>query len=388
MKFSTLKKNLFEHGWLVLLICVFLFGVLFILWMGNTPVTSGITQDAKIDPIEISYTPEELSPEYEISSNIVSNMINIDASPQDSPSTDNNLDDLDNSPEMFDDELENNIDDDNDRCPTLLIKRGNKLMLFNKNMPETPGENPIFFDNLDQYIKYVKIQKDVYKQNCPVLFLQEEVNAQGQNVYRLRKTEGTSTNVDPLMLGSLTDYFKNQTNVMPKFAPPVGPQAFNQVQPNMQLPLSNVGVNNTMMPPLEQTQQPQMAQYEDASRDNKPYNQGFFAFDPTNQYVGRYTVIDQIHDSTKTQNQNGLSDNPMDQNWGGAVFTNKQVMSGKYKDDEVQPPTVNTALTLGDYPKTIEDNDIPTPKRMNEDKDQEIIADRLKERKSMEELSN
>jgi hypothetical protein len=379
MKFSTLKKNLFEHGWLFVLICVFLFGLLFILWMGNTPITSGITPAAKIDPIEISYTPEELSPEYEVSSNIVSNTININTSPKESPAMNNNLDSLDDE---FDDEF------DGDMCPTLLIKRGNKLMLFNKNMPETPGENPIFFDNLDQYIKYVKIQKDVYKQNCPVLFLQEEVNAQGENVYRLRKTEGTTTNVDPLMLGSLTDYFKNQTNVMPKFAPPVGPQAFNRVQPNMQLPLSNIGVNNTMMPTLEQTQQPQMVQYEDASRDNKPYNQGFFAFDPTNQYVGRYTVVDQIHDSTKTQNPDGLSDNPMDPNWGGAVFTNKQVMSGKYKGNEVQPPTVNTALTLGDYPKAIEDNDIPTPKKMSDDNDQELLEEKIKERESADDLAN
>lgn len=379
MKFSTLKKNVFEYGWLILLICVFLFGFGFILWLGNTPITTGIKPSAKKDPIEISYTPEELSPDYEVS-DIMSSNNELMISPE---QLNEHLDDLQN-----DEDGELDDDDTDSSCPTLLIKRGNKIMLFNKNMPETPGENPIFFDNLDQYIKYAKIQKDVYKQNCPILFLQEEVNAQGENVYRLRKTEGTTTNVDPLMLGSLTDYFKNQTNVMPKFAPPVGPQAFNRVQPNMQLPLSNVGLNNTMMPTLEQTQQPQMVQYEDASRDNKPYNQGFFAFDPTNQYVGRYTVIDQIHDSTKTQNQNGLSDNPMDQNWGGAVFTNKQVMSGKYKGDEVQPPTVNTALTLGDYPKTIEDNDIPTPKRMNEDKDQEIIADRLKERKSMEELSN
>jgi len=379
MKFSTLKKNVFEYGWLILLICVFLFGFGFILWLGNTPITTGIKPSAKKDPIEISYTPEELSPDYEVS-DIMSSNNELMISPE---QLNEHLDDLQN-----DEDGELDDDDTDSSCPTLLIKRGNKIMLFNKNMPETPGENPIFFDNLDQYIKYAKIQKDVYKQNCPILFLQEEVNAQGENVYRLRKTEGTTTNVDPLMLGSLTDYFKNQTNVMPKFAPPVGPQAFNRVQPNMQLPLSNVGLNNTMMQSLEQTQQPQQVQYEDASRDNKPYNQGFFAFDPTNQYVGRYTVIDQIHDSTKTQNQNGLSDNPMDQNWGGAVFTNKQVMSGKYKGDEVQPPTVNTALTLGDYPKTIEDNDIPTPKRMNEDKDQEIIADRLKERKSMEELSN
>ena len=142
------------------------------------------------------------------------------------------------------------------------------------------------------------------------------------------------------------------------------------------------------MPTLEQTQQPQMVQYEDASRDNKPYNQGFFAFDPTNQYVGRYTVIDQIHDSTKTQNPDGLSDNPMDPNWGGAVFTNKQVMSGKYKGNEVQPPTVNTALTLGDYPKTIEDNDIPTPKKMDDDNDQESLEEKIKERESADDLAN
>ena len=88
--------------------------------------------------------------------------------------------------------------------PTLLIKRGNKVMLFNKNMPEVVGENPIF-DNLEQYILYSKKQKELYNQNCPVLFLQEEVNAQGEEIYKLRQTE--NTNVDPLMLSSVEDYF-------------------------------------------------------------------------------------------------------------------------------------------------------------------------------------
>lgn len=228
-------------------------------------------------------------------------------------------------------------------------------MLFNKNAPETPGKNPIFFDNLEQYKQYAKLQKELYNQNCPILFLQQETNAQGEDVYRLRKTEGTTTNVDPLLLGSLSDYFKNQTNVVPQFAPPTGPQAFNRVQPNAQLPLVNYGVN----PPQGQGN---TTEYTDAIRDRPPYNQGFFAFDPTSQYVGRYTVVDQIHDSTKNSGENGLSDNPMDQNWGGAVFTNKQIESGKYKEDEVQPPTVNTALSMGEYPLVIEDSDIDTPK--------------------------
>jgi hypothetical protein len=372
MKFSSMKKNIFEHAWLVLLILIFLFGIFFILWMGNTEVTSGISPSPKIESIEISYTPEELSPEYEITNSVVNN-ISINPSPEKSPMVEDSLDEM------------KDIEEPSEICPTLLIKRGNKLMLFNKNLPQEQGKNPIFFDNLDQYIKYIKLQKEIYNEKCPVLFLQEEVNTQGENVYRLRKTEGSTTNVDPLLMGSLTDYFKNQTNVMPKFGPPVAPQAFNSVQPNQQLPLSNIGVNPMLPQPQ---QQPKLVEYEDSSRDNKPYNQGFFAFDPTSQYVGKYTVIDQIHDSTKTQNPNGLSDNPMDTNWGGAVFTNKQVMSGKYKENEVQPPTVNTALTLGDYPKTIEDNDIPTPKKMDDDNDAEMIEERIKERKPMEELLN
>ena len=32
-------------------------------------------------------------------------------------------------------------------------------MLFNKNAPETPGKNPIFFDNLEQYKQYAKLMK-------------------------------------------------------------------------------------------------------------------------------------------------------------------------------------------------------------------------------------
>ena len=33
-----------------------------------------------------------------------------------------------------------------------------------------------------------------------------------------------------------------------------------------------------------------------------------------------------------------VSDNPMDTNWGGVVYTHNTVDSGKYKDREVVPP--------------------------------------------------
>ena len=338
-------KNWFSrYGWLAIFITIFLCGIVFIFWMGNAKLTSGISPSPKLEPMEIDFSDAIDDAKGLLSiSPTVSDLRN-------SPSPQEEEEEEEEEEEDEEEEVE-----DLEQCPTLLIKRGNKIMLFNKNAPETPGKNPIFFDNLEQYKQYAKLQKELYNQNCPILFLQQETNAQGEDVYRLRKTEGTTTNVDPLLLGSLSDYFKNQTNVVPQFAPPTGPQAFNRVQPNAQLPLVNYGVN----PPQGQGN---TTEYTDAIRDRPPYNQGFFAFDPTSQYVGRYTVVDQIHDSTKNSGENGLSDNPMDQNWGGAVFTNKQIESGKYKEDEVQPPTVNTALSMGEYPLVIEDSDIDTPK--------------------------
>ena len=338
-------KNWFSrYGWLAIFITIFLCGIVFIFWMGNAKLTSGISPSPKLEPMEIDFSDAIDDAKGLLSiSPTVSDLRN-------SPSPQEEEEEEEEEEEDEEEEVE-----DLEQCPTLLIKRGNKIMLFNKNAPETPGKNPIFFDNLEQYKQYAKLQKELYNQNCPILFLQQETNAQGEDVYRLRKTEGTTTNVDPLLLGSLSDYFKNQTNVVPQFSPPTGPQAFNRVQPNAQLPLVNYGVN----PPQGQGN---TTEYTDAIRDRPPYNQGFFAFDPTSQYVGRYTVVDQIHDSTKNSGENGLSDNPMDQNWGGAVFTNKQIESGKYKEDEVQPPTVNTALSMGEYPLVIEDSDIDTPK--------------------------
>jgi len=213
-----------------------------------------------------------------------------------------------------------------DLCPTLLIKRGTKLMLFNKNMPEIPKENPIFFNNIDQYIEYVKVQREVYNQQCPVLFLQEETNAQGEDVYRLRKPDNSDIMVDPLLTGSANDYFQNNTNVTPEFKPPSGPKAFNNPTENTSINLALYNNPNTEVSPNNM----QIVPYVDSSKDNKPFNQGINGFDPTSQYVGKYTVLDQIHDSTKIQNKDNISDNAMDSNWGGAVFTTNQIKVGKY----------------------------------------------------------
>ena len=313
---KNVLKVLSEYAWLIFFLLAFFIGIFFIIWMGNSkievvpppvPLIEIIKADlAQVDPIDNSTSPmvdeeEEITEVLEVS---------------ETPSEETKI----NNEEL--------VEEESELCPTLLIKRGNKVMLFNKNMPEVVGENPIFFDNLEQYILYSKKQKELYNQNCPVLFLQEEVNAQGEEIYKLRQTE--NTNVDPLMLSSVEDYFKNHNNVMPKFKPPSGPTAFNGPPPNSSISLSNFGASIDDMKEMEMQKQQPLVSYEDANRDNPPYNQGFYGFDPTNQYVGKYTVLDEIHNSTKYNNKDGLSSNPMDPNWGGAVFTAEKVVDGEF----------------------------------------------------------
>ena len=177
-------------------------------------------------------------------------------------------------------------------CPDLLIKSGNSLLLFNSKLPKEEGVNPLPFYNLDEYINYLEIQKKKGI-HCPVLFVQEENNTQGQNVFRVRP-----------------DVFDPQGGL------PTKPFPLRQLPPSA-TPIQVI----------------------DSSDDYGQWNKGGYqGFDPTSQHVGQYTTLDALHDSTyKGQS---LSDNPMDGNWGGVLYTKQAVESGKYKDNEVQPPTV------------------------------------------------
>jgi hypothetical protein len=173
-------------------------------------------------------------------------------------------------------------------CPDMLIKSGNALLLYNSKLPES-ATNPLPFYNLDEYIRYVESERKKGNR-CPVLFLQEEVNTQGQTVYRVRPS-------------------------------PFDPQAG--------LPRSIELLRKPTKGPMK---------IMDASRDNN-YNTDMYAgFDPYGQHVGQYTTLDKIHDSTR---QGEWSENPMDPNWGGVMYTKQAVDSGKYKENEVSPPRNN-----------------------------------------------
>ena len=183
-------------------------------------------------------------------------------------------------------------------CPDMLIKSGNALLLYNSKMAEEPGVNPLPFYNLDEYINYLEIQR-AKGIHCPVLFLQEENNTQGQSVFRIRP-----------------NVFHQEGGL------PSRPAVYNGFN------IASVDISRNAIPLV------------DSSDDYPPWNRGLYSgFDPTGQQIGQYTTLDALHDST--YKGKSLSENPMDDNWGGVLYTKDAVDSGKYAANEVLPPSSN-----------------------------------------------
>jgi len=168
------------------------------------------------------------------------------------------------------------------RCPNLLIQKGSKYYLYNTNLVEVPGVNPIEFNDLEEYTEFLEWQRGAGIR-CPVLYLQNSYDAQGERVYKVRPSVS-----DP------------QGGLPP--SPPVPP-------------------------PLRYTE------LVDATQSDKPYNQNSYpAYDQTSYYVGQMTPLDAVNNS----NHNMLfSDNAMDPNWGGTDYTQALVDTGYYKGNEV-----------------------------------------------------
>lgn len=176
-------------------------------------------------------------------------------------------------------------------CPDLLIKRGNTLLMYNTRSSLQEGKNPLLFPSMDKYIAYYKKQQESGV-NCPQLFLQEEYDAQGNQVYRVRPS--------PFDLSAGL------------------------------APFAATGPTRNRNDPVEA---------QDASRDNPPYNQNMYAgFDPSNQYQGVYTHLDKIHDSTMYSSGGSPSSgsvNPADPNWVGVLGTQQAIDEGQFEENNV-----------------------------------------------------
>jgi hypothetical protein len=189
------------------------------------------------------------------------------------------------------------------RCPNLLIQKGSKIYLYNSKLAEVPGVNPVEFDNLEDYTEFLDWQRS-QGIRCPVLYLQETYDAQGNKVYKARP--------------SITE---PQAGLPPSSASPIG--IASQIQPINETPLDQVGEPAYPNPTL----------LVDATQNDPPYNENSYpAYDQTDYYVGTTTPLDGMN---IISNNAKVSPNPMDDNWGGAEYTQQLVDKGYYKEDEV-----------------------------------------------------
>ena len=161
------------------------------------------------------------------------------------------------------------------RCPNILIQKGPKYYLYNSNIVQVPGVNPVMFNNLEEYNEFLKWQKGAGIR-CPVLYVQNSYDVQGNRVYKVRPS-------------------------------------VNDLQG---------GLSPTIPSPVEFTK------LVDASRSDKPYNMNSYpGYDESSFYVGTFTPLDAM----KHADANMLySADAMDPNWGGEEYTRMLVDSGYY----------------------------------------------------------
>lgn len=174
-----------------------------------------------------------------------------------------------------------NITNLQNRCPNILIQKGSEFYLYNSRLAKVPGVNPLKFNNLEEYTEFIQWQRS-QGIRCPILYLQESYDSQGNAVYKARPSP---TNLQ----GGLPDLMVGDEH------PP-----------------------QTML--------------FDAGRDDPPYNMNNYpGFDPLNQYIGLDTPLDRMFSESGTK----VSPNPMDDSWGGQAYTQALVDAGYYKDEEV-----------------------------------------------------
>ena len=119
-------------------------------------------------------------------------------------------------------------------CPDIILKKGNKIFLYNPDMEKVPGVNPIKLRSLSEYEDYIKWQRSSGLK-CPILHLEEVCDTQGKQKYEVRKSfhcdepVGPSTHkipkitkppcMDRLLDANIDNDVKFNQNMFPAFDP-------------------------------------------------------------------------------------------------------------------------------------------------------------------------
>jgi len=199
------------------------------------------------------------------------------------------------------------------KCPNLLIQKGSKIYLYNSKVAQVPGVNPVVFNNLEEYTDFLNWQRS-QGIRCPVLYLQESYDAQGNTTYKIRP--------------SITE---PQGGLPPSKNVQGG---ISEQPPSMPISIASSSGNIIKEPSLgTDTSRKDYSLLVDATRNDPPYNKNSYpAYDQSSYYVGKTTPLDMMNIKRESS---GISPNPMDENWGGADYTQSLIIKGVYKNDNV-----------------------------------------------------
>lgn len=89
----------------------------------------------------------------------------------------------------------------NTTCPNILLQVGSEIWLYNSNNPIIENINPIHFNNIEEYYDFAKWQNQV-NLKCPILFVQQVYNTQGEAEYHLRNTPLQPFNENKMIIES------------------------------------------------------------------------------------------------------------------------------------------------------------------------------------------
>lgn len=177
----------------------------------------------------------------------------------------------------------------NTRCPNILLQKGSAYYLYNSKIAKVPGVNPVRFNSLEEYIEFIDWQRG-QGIRCPIMFVQESYDAQGNPVYNMRPSPtNLQGGLQPLFMPGKTEVLK----------------------------------------------QAMLTKLFDAGHNDNPFNKNEYpSYDQQNQYIGLETPLDKMFNDNTGEGQT-VSPNPMDDNWGGQKYTQYLVDKGYYAGNEV-----------------------------------------------------
>jgi hypothetical protein len=208
-------------------------------------------------------------------------------------------------------------------CPDTLIERDGKIVLFSSNLEKVPGVNPIIFDNLEEYVEFTEWQRSKGI-TCPVLYLQNTNDAQGNNVYKVRPSIIDPQGGLPPVVSRPDPQINIIENSNPNEKPGVNIQDVNDT-----MYFRNGGGNITGEQALNTG--PHNIGYVNANLPNN--NNEIPGFTQSDFYQGTITPMDV---ALKKQQEQDVSPSATDSNWGGENYTNSMIEQGAYEGRTVK----------------------------------------------------